>query len=557
MMRKSMVICLISLLVFSNIIITSALQTGEALPDRPPIHFRNGDLQANETPMYQLFQYLVPSRELENTSWNRSLMPPLLDQPQFQDPALMRSDRPFSPFPGFEMAGAYIVFLLLFGLSSILLLLLSFAGRRMAIGYMPDASRKITLFFTSGYLVLGISTAFISVPLLTLVTGQLISGNPALLAGFTSFCVVSLILSSFALSYASYSRRSFPFILIVHPIISVILIAISLTVHEQQSGLPGLAPMTLLVFILSGALPLYQSYLMKKRQQEIISSVTMVAEGSAPQIKITNRLPHELNNRYMNAELVGSGGMALVFRAKRIQDGRTVAVKVPTRYDEVTGYSFLREMGIWKSLSHPHIVEVFSYNILPVPYVEMEYLSPTLAEVEKPLPPHKTLQIIRGIAEGIGYAHASGVIHRDIKPGNILLTQDGSPKITDWGLGKEIADRNETRYIAFSLDYASPEQISPRIFGSGDARIDIFQLGMVFYELLTGKKPFDGEGMGDVTFSILMSDPLPPSEHSPELSPYDAIILKCLRKNPDDRYQFMEEFLQDFRALQIEDDKPS
>ncbi|MDO9539297.1 MAG: serine/threonine-protein kinase, partial [Methanocalculus sp.] len=151
----------------------------------------------------------------------------------------------------------------------------------------------------------------------------------------------------------------------------------------------------------------------------------------------------------------------------------------------------------------------------------------------------------RGIAEGLAYAHASGVIHRDIKPGNILITGDGTPKITDWGLGKEMADQNETRYIAFSLDYASPEQISPGQFGRGDERIDIFQLGMVFYELLTGKKPFDGEGMGAVTIAIMTHDPRPPSMVEATLRPFDAIIQKCLRKDPDDRYRSVREFISD------------
>ncbi|WP_160329517.1 serine/threonine-protein kinase [Methanofollis ethanolicus] len=268
-----------------------------------------------------------------------------------------------------------------------------------------------------------------------------------------------------------------------------------------------------------------------------------------PSVRIGNGFPSELEERYGDAELVGRGGMALVFRAQRRSDGKMVAVKVPTRYDEATGHCFMKEMQIWKQLRHKNIVEVYTYNILPVPFVEMEFVGPSLAERKVPVPVGEAVSIVRGVAEGLAYAHAAGLIHRDIKPGNILIAPDGTPKITDWGLGKEVADRKETQFIAFSLDYATPEQISPSTYGRADARTDIFQMGVVFYELLTGRVPFSGDGMGEMSVAILTDAPLPPSRIMENLGAFDAIVLKCLEKTQENRYQSIEDLLSDLDAL--------
>ncbi|WOF16228.1 serine/threonine protein kinase [Methanoplanus sp. FWC-SCC4] len=267
------------------------------------------------------------------------------------------------------------------------------------------------------------------------------------------------------------------------------------------------------------------------------------------QTKKSNYLPAELTERYMDARYIKRGGTARVFFAKTRDTGKTVAVKIPISFDERTGRSFLKEMNIWEELSHENIVRVFSVNILPVPYVEMEYFKNSLADVSKPVEPDFALKIIKGIAEGLSYAHNAGIIHRDIKPQNILLSDENIPKITDWGLGKILGDSAETRTLAFSLNYAAPEQVAPKTFGRSDNRTDIFQLGILFYELMTGSLPFSGEGIGEFSNAIINDNPKKPSQINPEAKKFDRIILKCLHKNPDERYQTINDLIRDLDKL--------
>jgi parallel beta-helix repeat protein len=259
--------------------------------------------------------------------------------------------------------------------------------------------------------------------------------------------------------------------------------------------------------------------------------------------------PECLGERYSGVEFIGKGGIARVFRAVRREDGEVVAVKVPINFDEVTGRFFMKEMRIWEDLSHKNIVRLNSVNILPVPFVEMEYVVSDLSELTKPLPVEDTLRIIGGIAEGLLYAHNLGIIHRDIKPQNILVTEDGTAKITDWGLGKMISDGHETTVVGFSLNYAAPEQIAPRRFGPPDVRTDIYQMGVVFYEMVVGMRPFFGGGVGEMTDEIIHRMPMKPSENRLSDEPFDSIIMKCLEKMPADRYHNVGEFLSDLRHL--------
>ncbi|GAB7016948.1 hypothetical protein JCM10550A_23180 [Methanogenium cariaci] len=246
--------------------------------------------------------------------------------------------------------------------------------------------------------------------------------------------------------------------------------------------------------------------------------------------------PLPLTERYQDVRFVGKGGIARVFCAKRRSDGEEVAVKVPISFDEVTGKMFLKEMRIWEQLSHPNIVTLFSVNILPVPFVEMEYLPGSLAEKSLPLNPAEAVEIVLGIAAGIAYAHAHGIIHRDIKPQNILITDDGLPKLTDWGLGSILADGHETTPLGFSLNYAAPEQVAPTRFGSPNERTDIYGVGVVFYECVTGVRPFSATGVAEMTTAILTDIPQAPSVYYPVLEPLDGVILRCLEKRPNDRF---------------------
>lgn len=262
--------------------------------------------------------------------------------------------------------------------------------------------------------------------------------------------------------------------------------------------------------------------------------------------------PRELYGKYNNLSVAGTGGAAIVFKAERKKDRKTIALKVPIGSDEITGKSFIREISVWKKLKHKNIVEIYSANIFPVPYIEMEYLGKNLTALKTPLPPSKALSLITGIAEGLEYAHDMGVVHHDIKPGNILLDDEDTPKITDWGLSKTVADNFESSNVGFSLVYAAPEQLFPSKFGRPGRMTDIYQAGVLFYELMTGKKPLAGDIVeeimkedgecGTVPVSVFLGDST--------LEEFDDIIMKCLKKKPEIRYENIGMLLSELRALE-------
>jgi parallel beta-helix repeat protein len=269
-----------------------------------------------------------------------------------------------------------------------------------------------------------------------------------------------------------------------------------------------------------------------------------------------NYFPRELENKYTEIMFVGRGGIAWVFSAIRKTDNVKVAVKIPISFDEITGKCFLNEIAAWETLRHPNIVEVSAVNILPVPYVEMEVVPNSLEALKKPMPVWKAVHLITGVADGLRYAHEHGFIHRDIKPHNILLTEDVVPKITDWGMSKVLAaDVKKSSVAGFSLSYAAPEQVSPSEFGRTDERTDIYQLGVVFYELLTGSIPFGGESIVEVGNAILREQPILPSEYNPDAEAVEKIIMKCLEKNPAHRYQSAAELLDALHGYLDEDDE--
>jgi len=256
--------------------------------------------------------------------------------------------------------------------------------------------------------------------------------------------------------------------------------------------------------------------------------------------------PATLADRYHDVTFIGKGGLGRVFRAVK-SDGAVVAVKVPISFDETTGRIFLKEMKIWEDLVHPNIVRLSSVNILPVPYVEMEYVPHSLADASLPLSPREAAAIVRDITRGLRCAHEHGIIHRDIKPQNILLAEDGTARITDWGLGTVMGDGHESSIVGYSVQYAAPEQIAPRRFGDADTRTDIYQTGIVFYELLTGRRPFGDGGLGEMADSILSETPAPPSSFVPAAAPFDRIVMRCIEKEKENRYSSaaeLEEALQ-------------
>jgi len=243
--------------------------------------------------------------------------------------------------------------------------------------------------------------------------------------------------------------------------------------------------------------------------------------------------PPQLAYKYTDVEFIGKGGFARVYKAKR-RDGKVVAVKIPLSLDENTGKAFLREITNWLHLKHPNIVHLYDANVLPIPFLEMEYCESSLEKLPKPMKPREAALLIFNIAEGLKYAHSKGIIHRDLKPSNILI-KDSTPKISDWGLSKVVTETHTTTPVSYTPHYAAPEQISRR-FGRPDHRSDIWQLGVIFYELVTGRRPFEGDGLVEIASRITMDEPLPPSELNPEVREVEPIIMACLEKDMEKRY---------------------
>ena len=254
--------------------------------------------------------------------------------------------------------------------------------------------------------------------------------------------------------------------------------------------------------------------------------------------------PPELAELYSDATLIGSGGFARVFRAKRKSDGKEVAVKVPISLDSSTGKSFVREISAWQRLSHRNIVKLYDMNVLPTPYLEMELCQKRLDEMPKPLDVKEAAGIVFHLAEGLKHAHSNGTVHRDLKPQNILLQSD-VPKIADWGLSKISAESTSSTRSTFSPVYAAPEQLASQQFGKPDHRTDIYQMGVIFYELVTGEMPSKADNITELMAQIINQEPPRPSAVNPEAAAVEPMIMKCLRKEMRDRYQSVDELQKD------------
>lgn len=273
-----------------------------------------------------------------------------------------------------------------------------------------------------------------------------------------------------------------------------------------------------------------------------------MASAGQDNLHYAAHLPTALEKKYPTAEYVAEGGVSRVFRAWDEKEGRDVAVKIPIRFDEVTGTQFTKELHVWEGLHHKNIVEIYAANIFPVPYIEMEYVASSLAAIKFPLETKKAQLIVTGVAEGLRYAHEQGIVHRDIKPENIMIAPDGTPKISDWGLSKAEGTK-QSGLIGFSLEYAAPEQLAPNLYGEPGPWTDIYQLGVLFYEMLAGKVPFRGGGMGEITHAILHDDPLPLILEGPDAPAVREIILKCMAKKPKDRYGSVLQLLEDLKRV--------
>jgi eukaryotic-like serine/threonine-protein kinase len=260
-----------------------------------------------------------------------------------------------------------------------------------------------------------------------------------------------------------------------------------------------------------------------------------------------------LGDRYEVEVLLGQGGMARVFRGTDRVLNRTVAVKVLSPQfasDDQFVARFRREAQAAAALNHPNIVSVYDTGDQgDVHYIVMEYVEGrTLRDVirqEGPILPERASEIAQAVARALATAHEAGLVHRDIKPGNIMLTRDGEVKVMDFGIARTSTGDTLTQTAAVlgTASYLSPEQAQG---STVDARSDIYSLGCVLYEMLTGRPPFTGDTPVAIAYKHVREDAVHPSNLNPDVPPsLDAVVMKAMAKNPDNRYQTANEFRQD------------
>lgn len=271
-----------------------------------------------------------------------------------------------------------------------------------------------------------------------------------------------------------------------------------------------------------------------------------------------------LSNRYEILEKVGGGGMALVYRANDLLLHRIVAVKVLSPHytaDDDFVAKFRREAQAAAGLSHPNIVGIFDVGQDgDTYYIVMEFLQgKTLKAIlseQGPLPVDTVLQIGYQIADALRVAHRHGVIHRDIKPHNIMITADGLVKVTDFGIARAASSATLTHSgsIVGSVHYISPEQARGGFVGE---RSDLYSLGVVLYELLTGEVPFQGDSMFSIVLKHLQEAPAPLRQVNPRVpAEVERIVMKLLAKDQSSRYQSASELMDHLQGALREVDKP-
>jgi serine/threonine-protein kinase len=268
-------------------------------------------------------------------------------------------------------------------------------------------------------------------------------------------------------------------------------------------------------------------------------------------VSATGGMPNELqvgqvlDGRFEVLDVVNRGGMASVYQARDRQTGEIVALKVPLmQYESDPDFlsRFQREEHIGLTLEHPGIVSLVPAAEKSRPYIVMEYLEgETLAarlHEEERLPEREAVRIASRICEGLEYLHRKGVVHRDLKPENVMLCNDGSIRILDFGIAKSRLARRLT-YGGFPPGMGTPEYIAPEQAQGkrGDGRSDIYALGAMLYEMTTGSAPYEGDNPLIVLNARLAADPEAPRRRNPQLSPQiEEIILHAMERNPSERY---------------------
>jgi serine/threonine-protein kinase len=261
-----------------------------------------------------------------------------------------------------------------------------------------------------------------------------------------------------------------------------------------------------------------------------------------------------VDGRYRVVNRIGSGGMADVYCAEDLQLGRKVALKLlHPRFAEDEDFveRFRREASAAAGLQHPHVVQVYDRGEWDdTYYIAMEYLpGRSVKEIvrdEGPLAPDRAIDIAVGVLKAARFAHRRGIVHRDIKPHNVILDAEGRVKVTDFGIARAGAsDMTETGSIMGTAQYLSPEQAQGHAV---DARSDLYSIGILLYELLTGSVPFEAESAVTIALKQVSEDPVPPSRRGAAVPPMlEDVVMRALAKDPARRFQDADEFI---RALE-------
>src|ERR1019366_4356554 len=262
--------------------------------------------------------------------------------------------------------------------------------------------------------------------------------------------------------------------------------------------------------------------------------------------------------RYEILSELGQGAMGVVYKAIDPLIDRVVAIKtinLGLALDEKEEYEgrFYQEAKAAGRLSHPNIVTIFDLGKSgDVAYIAMEFLQGRelrdILNDSQTLPVADVLSIVSQVAHGLAYAHEHGIVHRDVKPSNVMVGADGHVKITDFGIARmeSASVRTQTGMVLGSPKYMSPEQVMGKLI---DQRSDIFSLGVMLYEMLTGRAPFVGENVNAIMYQTLNSIPPPPGSLNTDVPDMlNFIVAKALAKGLEDRYQSAKELADDLRA---------
>src|ERR1700744_3539523 len=261
--------------------------------------------------------------------------------------------------------------------------------------------------------------------------------------------------------------------------------------------------------------------------------------------------PRLLGDRYELEGVVGRGGMAEVYKARDLRLDRAVAIKTlraDLARDQTFQARFRREAQSSASLNNPSIVAVYDTGEdlssgVPVPFIVMEFVDgrtvrDLLIEGHRLLP-ERTLEIVSGVLRALEYSHQAGIVHRDIKPGNVMVTRNGDIKVMDFGIARAMSDAQAT--MTQTAQVIRPAQSPPPEQAGGErveSRRDLSSTGFLVSELLTGRPPFTGDSPVAIAYQHVRENPIPPSRLDPSLPPWaDAIVLKAIAKDPADRYQ--------------------